>query len=56
MGIAEAMDDSRMRVTKEEVKTAGHPMNKDVHIAIRCWLSEVAEPTLDKMASPKAKR
>jgi|GEM_PF-2235436 len=56
VGIAEAMDDSRMRITKEEVKTAGHGMNKDAQMAIRSWLSEVAEPTLDKMASPKAKR
>jgi len=50
MGVAKAMDDSRMLVTQEEVSGAGHGMNKNVSMAMRKWVLEVAEPALDKMA------
>ncbi len=51
MGVAEAMDDSRMRVTKEEIASAGHGMNGDAQAAMRKWLVEVAEPAFEEMAA-----
>jgi hypothetical protein len=50
VGVAEAMDDSRMDLTKEEIGSAGHGMNKDAQLAVRKWLSEVAEPAFLRMS------
>ena len=44
INIANSMEESRVEVTKEEVKGAGHGMHKNTHEAIKNWISNVAEP------------
>ncbi|HSP44024.1 MAG TPA: hypothetical protein VLO11_14215 [Luteolibacter sp.] len=50
IGVAKAMDDSRMNITKEEIGSAGHGMNKDAQLAVGKWLSEVAEPAFVRIS------
>lgn len=44
INIAEAMEESRVQVTKKSVETSGHGMNMDAILAIREWLINTAEP------------
>ena len=48
IAIAEAMDASRVNVTKEEVPSAKHGINNDVQNAILRWITEVVEPALEE--------
>ncbi|MBK1789726.1 hypothetical protein [Persicirhabdus sediminis] len=49
IGVADAMESSRVQVTKEGIATAAHGMNDDAKSAAKRWLTEVAMPALDQM-------
>ncbi|MFC5049315.1 hypothetical protein ACFPK9_01595 [Rubritalea spongiae] len=51
IGVAEAMDESRVNVTQQAVKTAGHGLNKEATLLIKEWLKKIAEPHMQGIGS-----